>query len=338
MDGNRLKELCRASGGSCGGTAVDAEYFQMFTNILGKRIIQSLKQEKPEAYLDLQRTFETVKRTVTSSKSGKVNMSLPYLTLDELCREHVGKDLKTTLSTSKYGDAVSIGGDKIRIDADLFKTFFRKTIKDIISLLQEVLSRKESKYVSHILLVGGFSECFLVQDAIKKEFKNFRVVVPYESGLAVLKGAVLFGHNPEFIGSRKSRFSYGIATDPLFDPDVHDEQHGEVMNGEKRCKNWFDVIMIRNTLVPSGTKITRTYVSKLNFKTIGVKLFTTEDDQPIYTDDEGCTLLGKVIIDIPDLSRIHTIDVDIIFGNTELKLEVTEKSSNKKYNASFTLI
>ncbi|CAG2239362.1 unnamed protein product [Mytilus edulis] len=71
VDGNRLKELCRASGGSCGGTAVDAEYFQMFTNILGKRIIQSLKQEKPEAYLDLQRTFETVKRTVTSSKSGK---------------------------------------------------------------------------------------------------------------------------------------------------------------------------------------------------------------------------------------------------------------------------
>lgn len=43
-------------------------------------------------------------------------------------------------------------------------------------------------------MVGGFSECEIVQDAIRKAFPECRVVVPHEAGLAVLIGAVLFGH------------------------------------------------------------------------------------------------------------------------------------------------
>ncbi|WAQ99230.1 hypothetical protein MAR_023603 [Mya arenaria] len=34
--------------------------------------------------------------------------------------------------------------------------------------------------------------------------------VPPESGLAVLNGAVLFGHEPTIIASRKTKFTYGL--------------------------------------------------------------------------------------------------------------------------------
>lgn len=43
-------------------------------------------------------------------------------------------------------------------------------------------------------MVGGFSESPITLDVVKNAFPTKRVIVPEEAGLAVLKGAVLFGH------------------------------------------------------------------------------------------------------------------------------------------------
>jgi hypothetical protein len=50
-------------------------------------------------------------------------------------------------------------------------------------------------------------------------FPNKRIIIPEEAGLSVLKGAVLFGHTPDYIASRVMRFSYGTDVTTLFDPD-----------------------------------------------------------------------------------------------------------------------
>jgi hypothetical protein len=42
---------------------------------------------------------------------------------------------------------------------------------------------------------------------MKKNFPNKRIIIPEEAGLSVLKGAVLFGHKPDYIASRVMRFS-----------------------------------------------------------------------------------------------------------------------------------
>ncbi|CAG2218764.1 unnamed protein product [Mytilus edulis] len=56
-----FKELSRATGGDCGGTSVDADFIQLLAKIFGAPLIHTMKQEEPEAYLDLLREFETVK-------------------------------------------------------------------------------------------------------------------------------------------------------------------------------------------------------------------------------------------------------------------------------------
>jgi activator of 2-hydroxyglutaryl-CoA dehydratase len=49
-------------------------------------------------------------------------------------------------------------------------------------------------------MVGGFSECELVQDAIRDKIgTSIKLIIPVEAGLAVLKGAVLFGHQPKSV-------------------------------------------------------------------------------------------------------------------------------------------
>ncbi|CAC5408537.1 unnamed protein product [Mytilus coruscus] len=155
LAGGALKEISRATGGDCGGTSVDADFIQLLAKIFGAPLIHTMKREQPEAYLDLLREFETVKRTITPSKQGKVNMAIPFATLDALCKKHLKEELSTTLLASLYANSISIRGDKMRIDADLFKNLFDKTIKNILALLQEMFSRKESESVTLILLVGG---------------------------------------------------------------------------------------------------------------------------------------------------------------------------------------
>ena len=74
-----------------------------------------------------------------------------------------------------------------------------------------------------ILLVGGYAESPLVQERFRKEFTNYRIINPQDSSLVVMKGAVLFGHNPMFISASISRFSYGSAIQGRFDSQKHPE-------------------------------------------------------------------------------------------------------------------
>ncbi|CAG2247160.1 unnamed protein product [Mytilus edulis] len=283
MAGGGLKETSRPTGGDCGGTSVDAEFIQLLAKIFGAPLIHTMKREQPEAYLDLIREFETVKRTITPSKQGKVNMAIPYTTIDALCKKHLKEDLSTALLASPYANSISIRGDKMRFDADLLKNIFNKTIKNILALLQEIFTRKESESVKLILLVGGFAECSIVQSEIRKTVLHRRVIVPEESGLTVLKGAVLFGHNSNAIDSRKIRVTYGISHDPQFDPKHHDQQHFVEENGKKRY-------------------------------------------------EDGCTLLGGAKIKISDPSEIQDLEVEFMFGKTEMSLIAREKNQETLAN------
>jgi molecular chaperone DnaK (HSP70) len=59
------------------------------------------------------------------------------------------------------------------------------------------LSKQMENGLSTILMVGGFSECPLIQDAVQAAFPDKRIIIPEDAGMSVLKGAVLFGHRPD---------------------------------------------------------------------------------------------------------------------------------------------
>ncbi|XP_071141897.1 heat shock 70 kDa protein 12B-like [Mytilus edulis] len=338
LTGGGLREISRATGGDCGGTSVDADFIQLLAKIFGAPLIYKMKREHPEAYLDLIREFETVKRTITPSKQGKVNMAIPFTTLDALCKKYLKEDLASTLLSSPYNSSIAIRGDKMRFDADLFKTLFEKTIKNVLALLQEMFARKESESVTLLLLVGGFAECSLVQAEIRKTVLPKRVIVPEESGLTVLRGAVLFGHNSNIIDSRKIRVTYGISHSPPFNPKIHDQQHFKEKNGIQRCKNAFDMIMQKDAIVSPGTVVNKTYSSVLGESSITFRVFSSEKYSPIYTDEDGCSHLGEAEIKISDPSKIHQLEVKFVFGNTEVNLNAREKISGNSCQLSLDLI
>lgn len=335
----QLKEMYQASGNECGGTSVDKRFYELFIKILGEPIMTKLTKEDPTAHLDLFREFETVKRTISPSKTGKINITIPYASLDAICKKYLHKDLSTAVASSVYAKQIVLRGDKMRIDVDIMKDIFKPTIENIISLMEDIFETAESD-VSQILLVGGFSECSLIQDTVKNSFSDKRVIVPEEAGLSVLKGAVLFGHKPDYIQSRVMRFTYGVETSEPFDPDEHDEEYIFEADGKEMCGELFDVIVEKNQNVEIGSVFESQHSTVYKMQdAMTLELYTTTEDDPEYTDEEGCSYLGSATIVFPEpFEEERCVHVKFIFGNTELGLEAEDEISGESIQASFNLI
>ena len=122
------------------------------------------------------------------------------LSLNEICKELHGKDLKSAIGSSSYVNEITLCGDKLKFKADLMiKT---STIDSIITLMKNTVSNRSTNGVSHIvsniLMVGGLSECPMIQEAVHSAFPDNQIIIPVNADLSVLKGAVLFGHRPDY--------------------------------------------------------------------------------------------------------------------------------------------
>ncbi|CAG2210388.1 unnamed protein product [Mytilus edulis] len=171
LTGDGIKEVCRYPiKGGCAATSIDTEFIQLFGNIFGEPFLSTMKGKHPLAYLDLLREFEAVKMTMTSTKTKDINIKLPYCTLDSLCKQYFERDVTSTVMDSSYASLISIRGDKMRLDNKLFHGLFDKTIKSILDILKFMFKRENRQTDTVLLLVGSFSECPLVQEAIRKAF------------------------------------------------------------------------------------------------------------------------------------------------------------------------
>lgn len=340
MSDNSLKEICRATGSDCGGTSVDSAFFQMMAKIFGAPLMNIMKKEDSSAYLDLFREFETVKRTITPEKSGKLNITVPYAALDLLCKKHLREDFPSTVHASPLATNISLKADKMRFDVDLIKKLFESTIQEIIKLIGEILERQTARDVPTFLMVGGFSECVPVQDAIQKKFKEKNIVIPDEAGITILKGAVLFGHKPDYITSRILGFTYGLRHCVDFNKEKHGENRLVLFNDIEKCDSEFKTILEKDTEVPIDTIIRESYETFYPFQqAMFIEIFCTREENPKFVDEDGMRSLGKMMINIPKPSQENRdVDLEYHFGNTELKLKAIDRQSKEECETSLNLL
>ena len=179
-----------------GGTKVDDAYWQFFCDLLGEGNMKKFKEEAPEDYLDFFRKFEAKKRSGPSEALEIFYIRIP-MSLFEILEERVPE----AISLSKYKDAVSFDKKtlKLKMNFKLFENFFTETCKQIRSHLLRLWDENDLANVKTALLVGGFSECHIIQNMIKElmKEKQIHLILPAEPALAVLKGAVYMGHVPE---------------------------------------------------------------------------------------------------------------------------------------------
>ena len=229
QDGS-LKELHRASGGPWGGTCVDRNYIDWMTLLFGIQAIERIKRKSMCDYVDMLREFEKKKRSLTSEGKGRITLRYP----PKLKKYHEESDEENIASKIARMNLKHYNY-QLRVSVDIARKWFQHPIDMTIRHINGILTLPGMKEVNTILLVGGFAECELVQAAVKKAFEGRTVIVPDKAGLAVLKGAVMFGHQPR-LGLISTLNVYNAPSDQVGGKiNVHNASSYQVGGKIKEC-------------------------------------------------------------------------------------------------------
>ncbi|CAG2215186.1 unnamed protein product [Mytilus edulis] len=190
-------------------------------------------------------------------------------------------------------------------------------------------------------MVGGFSECELLQDAVRAKIGAPRkLIIPEEAGLAVLKGAVLFGHQPRVVSQRISRVTYGIQSWPDWDPDMHPETKKVTINGQVRCKDVFFKYMTKGDRITPGHEVSQNIPgSQTGRNYTGMYRLHINGRKPRYITDPSCQRLGILTIQLPPHSAGQTLEIEETrrYFDTEILFAGQEICAPEEYQRSSSI-
>ncbi|XP_052077906.1 heat shock 70 kDa protein 12A-like [Mytilus californianus] len=208
IDGT-LQELYQATGGRWGGTTVDSEFQLFLFRIFGQQVMEKAYRKYPNEMLELSLDFEVKKRVFEPKQSLAVAIKIPVC-LHELFYEINSLTIAESVQSSTMKHTVELKRDKMMIAPKQFYNFFDSSLSCIVNHVNGLLQKQDLSSINTILLVGGFAESHVVKEVMRLNFPDMRIVNPDDCSLSVLKGAVLFGHDPQAISSRICRYTYEL--------------------------------------------------------------------------------------------------------------------------------
>ena len=342
-----------ASGGPWGGTSVDNAFIQFIIDLFGKDMIRDFKRDNMEDYLQLLKDFEIKKRSPVSKN---IHLGVPLALMTMLTTLFDTKDKKACMkkvlekSTLPYKDKLSYANYKLKLPAEVFQGLFKPTVSKIVEHMKSLYIENSLYDVNTILLVGGFSESKIVQAAVGDVFgpeskdqnlSGRRIIVPEESGLAVLKGAVYFGHIPNAISRRVSRFTYGIQSYPEFNPAKHPADKKVIIGGVERCKDVFFPYVKKGEHIKPGLKHSQVFQAlKPDQRKLECVIFISDKENPEYITETCCKKLGVLTIDLPAGQDGELVEFEeaMVFGETELQVKARDIYRNVEKEIKFDLL
>ncbi|KAL5018158.1 hypothetical protein ScPMuIL_003880 [Solemya velum] len=325
IDGS-LKELHKPTGGDWGGIKVDDAFTEFLLEELGMPAIRSCTEQDK---FELQRSLEDMKKKVVSTGVMSYTMKIPECLIQQF-------------QISYHLRKVKLVGDKLKIDADLVKSFFAESIRNILLCVEDVLAHPRVFRLHHVIMVGGYSDSELLVKAIQGRFPKLRVICPDEAASTVLKGAVIFGHRPESIVYRVMRFTYGVSTCTDYDPMKHSNGTLKMYDGVPICTNIFDKFIEIDEVLHVGYETEeKVYCPLLLDQTVvQLPIYYTVRVNPQYVTDTDCKNLGTLRVPMPDLTgqKSRVVRVKMILGGTEVKIEAVDGNTSILYNTSFDLM
>ena len=223
------------------------------------------------------------------------------------------------------------------------KQLFDKVINNMISHVVRLLRNHKLTGCKYIFMVGGLSGNSYVQDQVKENL-NIPVLSPTETQLAVLKGAVLFGHSPSEIRFRMDRRTYGYKGIVPFDEDIHDQSKKYTVDGIDECRDIFKTLIRTGDLVEVGKTI-ETESTPLSTDqtemTTDIYAINGLPRRPVqYTDAPEVEFLGRITTKFERANdRFVNKTRDIFtFGSTEIKVRVIHKASGKEFSTTIDFL
>ncbi|XP_053392195.1 heat shock 70 kDa protein 12B-like [Mercenaria mercenaria] len=335
---NSPRELHKASSRVCGGIKVDEEFYQFLNGVFGELVFSRFCKELQQDYLDFQRDIEFEKRRVGSKSTKLISFRLPCGLLDIL-QEETGKTLKEVVEESPYRNFLSIKREKLQIESEFLESMFTNCCESIVRNISNILETSAAEGLQLLVMAGGISNSELVKEAVANAFPNLIVMVPENAETAMMSGALWSAFNPISIPIRVLPYTYGIKILPLFDPSVHSEDRRVRINGKDRCKNVFRKYAGVNEEVEKDAITCHEHTTVFPFqKEMFLEIYGTNKPNPMYVDEFDVVRLGTLSVQLCQGRQECVVNVKFVFGGTEIKIEATDLSNNRKFTTSLNYL
>lgn len=339
VDDSSLKQLYRACGGDWGGNKVNDNFFTLLGSLFGPSVIKECKELYRSDFLDLEREIEVMKRKFgkSASKSQMMFMKfeMPYK-FQTFIEEHHKMKLETIVAKSEFSQDASVShNSKLKLSAKLIETFLFNPVVNSIKQKTEHILQELRGQIQDIMMVGGFSESEFVYETIKESFPRTKLVRANEAGLAVLKGAVLYGHSPDVITSRRCAFTYGLGLYRMF-LKGHDPEN-------LKCKiQGKDNIFVFKKMVTVGDEVgigetftldEEIFPVKKDAPQMSFKIYRSALENPVYIDNSSFQI-GKLTVK----NITSSVRISLSFGLTQITVVAVNTDTEENVIAELDLL
>ncbi|XP_052721737.1 uncharacterized protein LOC128192798 isoform X3 [Crassostrea angulata] len=333
-----MKQLHRSFGGSWGGNLINQKIWEIMCSIFGEEIIEEFKKQTAD-YMDMESNIELKKRDITVGSKLQLTI-LPSLA--DLCKTVKGKSYKELITQSKeYADVVKVRTGKLSFEPKLVEEIFDLTkISNIYTSVGKALHNQNMKGIKDIILVGGFAQADFIVRQFKERFSGYNVIIPTDPVLAVLNGAVMFGQDIDIISSRITGHTYGFDCMRIFaegDPKTRKRKYDDA----NYCVGVFEKMVAIGESVDAGKTVEKeVFASSKDMKSMVLKFYQSDQEDPKFVSDRGCECIGKLSVEMPDLSggTKRSVMVSIKFGETEITVCGVDKTTGKKQETVLDLL
>lgn len=343
MDGHILEKHC-PSGGLFGGIHVDSEFEKLMAKAFGEDFITKFKDQFPSDWQTIMNRFETHKRAEEDVDNEEISIPLPSNFMKS-CYHEIGDDddAINTRILRDFSEKVSVSSDYLNITMETLGDLHRPIVNKIAEHIRSLLSKPSLQDVKTMFFVGGFSEAQFLRKEISRSFSDKRILIPQDPELAIIRGAVEFAQDPTLLRARVIGKTYGLDTCREFDPRKDPIEKRVVISPDQvYCCDVF------KTLVTKGERIdiedTRSHLFSPLIPTqtgFFLHFYSTDQEDAQYCTDPGVESENvDIFISSPDTTKgcDRELRLDVKFGGTELKVEVTDVESGNVRPATIELV
>ena len=340
-----IRESYQATGGAWGGIYVDERFTEFLKQIFSCEFISKVQATLFTPWEDIKRDFDFWKRQINPMtkdihknadddddlENDMIPIGLPFEFIMECQKFHNEKDIEDIVKQSKI-KGITYNMGKLLIREHIIQTFLMSQISQIVEHIRNLQEKKECSDCNAIFLVGGFSECKMLQTAVSEAFsKTCNVIIPTSPSLAILKGSIKFGFNPTIISQRFAKFTYGLKKTRKFEADDKEEYKYINSEGECYCRKIFMEILREMTPITKENCVFKTYYVPIDRdqKGLGITLFKSSNTNAKYITDDGVEKLGRLYVPMPGTGLDRKVEVTIDFSGTEIIASVLNLNTNE---------
>ncbi|CAH1263359.1 HSPA12A [Branchiostoma lanceolatum] len=342
-----IHEIYRATGGPWGGSQVNQEFEAKLKGIFGVDFIDNFKNSHPSDWLEIIGDFEMKKRSARAIEDKLTRIRLPtnFVNYYRCYQTHRNTDDIQDAVEERYpGGEVAINGDYLCLKGGIMRDMFDPVVSSIVEHIGDLLRKPKLQDVRYFFLVGGFSGSLVLQKAIRDKFQNdYRILVPAEPDMAIVKGAVMFGKTPKIIQRRISARTYGVRVNMNFIQGLHPpSKKFYTSTGIPKCRSIFSTLLRIDEEVRLGESKTFTfYPVEPDQSRVSFTFYMTKSENPMFVDDEGVIPEGcSITVRSPNISKgtDRDIELNIKFGGTEITATAIDVDSGENVTSHVNLI